>query len=138
VIQPTATPTDSVMTAENCRQLLTSGRVARTAFVDDDGRPGLVVMNYMLPGQHVLLQTSADTRLALQTSGGPIDALLEVDSSSAAGRFGWSVIVTGSLSRDDSVAPHDRPAPWRRGATGVALRLTVEELTGRRVDSSRT
>jgi hypothetical protein len=94
------------------------------------------VMNYLLDGEDLLLQTSADTRLAVQTSEGSIHALLEVDSSSAAGRFGWSVIATGTLSRDGSARPHDLPAPWRQGATGVVLRLTIDELTGRRVDSS--
>ena len=129
-----AEQTDLVMSVQNCRQLLASGRVARVAFVDV-GRPQLVVMNYLLVGEDLLLQTSADTRLAAQTSGGSVHALLEIDSSSATGRFGWSVIASGTLSRDDSFRPQDRPAPWRQGATGVVLRLTIDELTGRRVDS---
>jgi hypothetical protein len=101
----------------------------------DNDLPQLVVMNYALDGDSVLLQTSDDTRLAARTAGpgSAVRIQLEVDSASATAEFGWSVIASGSLARDGDVGSHDLPTPWRQGATGVALRLTIDELTGRRV-----
>ncbi len=125
---------DIVVSAASCRQLLASSRVARVAFVDD-GLPQLVVMNYLLDGDGILLQTSADTRLAARTSQREIPVLLEVDSVSSSGRFGWSVIAAGSLAQDVSAPAARLPVPWRVGATGVALRLTIRCLSGRQVSA---
>jgi hypothetical protein len=121
------------MDAEHCRYLLSSVRVARIAFVDDD-RPQLVVMNHRTEGTDVLLRTDAEARLASLTSGGrSVPVALEVDSVSAAGRSGWSVVALGTLARDDSAAPSHLPQPWRCGATDVVLRMTVEEINGLQV-----
>lgn len=124
---------DTVIVPEHCRSLLASVRVARVAFVDD-GLPRLVVMNHRTDGDDVLLRTDQDARLVALTSGGrSVPVALEVDSVSAAGRSGWSVIATGTLARDDSASSEHLPLPWRSGATDVVLRLSIEDITGLQV-----
>lgn len=59
-------------------------------------------------------------------------AVIEVDSVSNVGRFGWSVIASGSLTRDDSAADH-LPASWRSGVLDVVLRLSLDRLSGLQV-----
>jgi nitroimidazol reductase NimA-like FMN-containing flavoprotein (pyridoxamine 5'-phosphate oxidase superfamily) len=132
----TADGTDQSVSTDGCRQLLASSRVARLAFVDG-GRPEIVVLNYVLDGSDIMLQTSDDTRLAARTAspGSAVRVQVEVDSVSASGRSGWSVIASGSLSRAGATRAQGLPTPWRHDATGVALRIRVDEITGRRVDA---
>lgn len=129
---PLADPPNLVIDEDRCRLLLGSARVVRVAFVDDD-LPQLVVMNHHLDGDDVLLRTSDDSRLVALTGGGrAVPAVIEVDSVSNVGRFGWSVIASGSLARDDSSA--DRlPASWRSGVLDVVLRLSLDRLSGLQV-----
>lgn len=123
-----------VIDEDRCRILLGSVRVARVAFVDDD-LPQLVVVNHHPVGAHVLLRTSDDSRLAALTEGGrAVPAVLEVDSVDSVGRTGWSVMATGSVTRDDS--PADLlPASWRSGILDLVLRLSVDRMSGMQVGS---
>jgi uncharacterized protein len=125
-------PADS-LTAEHCWQLLASSRVARVAFVED-GLPQLAVMNHLPQGHDLLFQTNEDSRLAARTDNATaVPVAVEVDSASAAGRTGWSVIATGTLSRTTAVAGEGIPVPWRPEAVGVLLRMTVDQIDGRHV-----
>lgn len=120
---------------DQCHLLLGAVPVARIAFVDD-GLPQIVVMNHRRDGDDVLLRTSEDTRLAALTRDGRALAVaLEVDKVSAAGQFGWSVIASGSLARDDGVATGRLPQPWRGGTFPVGLRLRIEQISGLQVGS---
>jgi hypothetical protein len=126
---------DVALATDHCRQLLSSVRVARVGFIDE-GKPQLVVMNHYVDGADILLQTSEDTRLAvLSRDGAVLDAVIEADSVQASGRTGWSVVASGTLARDTSSAIGRMPIPWRPNAVGVLLRLTVDVITGRQVES---
>ena len=121
------------LTQEHCWQLLASSRVARLGFVED-GLPQLVVLNYRPEGHDLLFQTNEESRLAARTAdGGSLPVAVEVDSASAAGRSGWSVIASGSLCRTTVDDVEDVPVPWRPEAVGVLLRMTVDQIDGRHV-----
>lgn len=121
------------LTEEHCWQLLASTRVARVAFVED-GRPQLVVMNHLPQAHDLLFQTNEESRLAVRTAEGmSLPVAVEVDSASAAGKSGWSVIATGSLSRTTVEDVEGVPVPWRPEAVGVLLRMTVDQIDGRHV-----
>jgi hypothetical protein len=126
---------DVWLSTDSCRHLLASVRVARVAFVDE-GKPQLVVMNHYVDGVDVLLQTAEVTRLAdLTRDGATIDVVLEADSVQASGRSGWSVVASGTMARDSSSAVARMPIPWRPNAVGVLLRITVDAIHGRQVES---
>jgi Pyridoxamine 5'-phosphate oxidase len=127
---------DVALTPEHCRQLIGAVRVARLGFIDE-GLPQMVVLNHLPQGEDVLFQTGEDTRLgALTRDGGEVAAVFEVDSVSASGRTGWSVIGSGLMARDLTHAVATMPVPWRPKATGVLLRLKVTSLTGRQVGAA--
>jgi hypothetical protein len=124
---------DPALTEEHCWQLLASARVARVAFVEH-GLPQLVVMNHLPQGHELLFQTNEESRLAARTADGmSLPVAVEVDSASAAGKSGWSVIASGSLSRTTVEDVAAVPVPWRPEAVGVLLRMTVDQIDGRHV-----
>lgn len=120
-----------------CVRLLAAVDVGRLAVVVD-GRPRIVVLNYLLDGRHLVFRTRQDALLARLTEGGAqVHVEFEVDSSFAPARSGWSVIATGLLVRErdaprEAVA-RERIRAWAQGERDTILRLDVEELTGRRV-----
>lgn len=121
------------MSPERCRHLLAATRVSRVAFIED-GRPKLVVLNHVVDGDDVLFQTSEDTTLArLTNDGAVIPATVETDSASSAAHVGWSIVASGSLQRTSASSIARTPAPWRRDAVGVLLRLTIDEIHGQLV-----
>jgi hypothetical protein len=126
---------DVAIAVDHCWQLLASTRVARVAFVED-GRPQLVVMNHLPHGRDLLFQTNEESRLAAMTEGGKsLPVAIEVDSASASGRTGWSVIASGTLARTTEAEVGQVPSPWRPEAVGVLLRMTVDQVSGRHVGS---
>lgn len=120
----------------SCRRLLQAGEVGRLAVVVD-GRPRIVVLNHLLDGPDLLFRTRDDALLARLTDGAAVHAVYEVDSAFAVLRSGWSVIATGLLGREpdpDRVArARERIDAWARGERDTVLRLTVDEIAGRRV-----
>lgn len=123
--------------AQACTRLLEATEFGRLAVVDG-GKPRMVVLNHVVDGPHVLFRTREDAYLARRTEDGHvIDAVYEVDSALPVGRSGWSVIATGHLSREFDPDSRDRAfdklTPWAEGDRDVVLRLTVTELSGRRV-----
>jgi nitroimidazol reductase NimA-like FMN-containing flavoprotein (pyridoxamine 5'-phosphate oxidase superfamily) len=120
-----------------CRRLLAALDVGRLAIVDE-GRPRIIVLNYVTDGPHVLFRTREDALLARLTEGGAtVHAEFEVDSAFTAARTGWSVIATGTLTREQvparQAAARDRIQAWAQGERDTVLRLDVTELSGRQV-----
>lgn len=136
--RPEASALHQSFSDERCRQLLNATRICRIAFVDD-GLPQLVVLNHLTDGLDVLVRTSAESRLAGLTSRGRgIPVALEVDSASSAGREGWSVIASGTLTRDPRDQAHERlPEPWRQGTLDVVLRLSPQHISGVQVQAGQ-
>jgi uncharacterized protein len=120
-----------------CYRLLGAGRVGRLAVVLD-GRPHLVVLNYLLAGHTLLFRTRDDAVLARLTGDGlALQAEFEVDSAFAPAAAGWSVIASGLvvLERDPGRVAAARSGlhPWAEGERDTVLRLDVARVSGRRV-----
>jgi nitroimidazol reductase NimA-like FMN-containing flavoprotein (pyridoxamine 5'-phosphate oxidase superfamily) len=130
---PSEPASDFVIDDDRCWSLLASTRVARVAFIDD-GRPQLIVLNHVPQGHDVLFQTNEDSRLAaLTTDDAHLAVAIEVDSASAAGHTGWSVVASGTLTRATAKGVDRLPVPWRADAVGVFLRLAIDQISGRHV-----
>jgi uncharacterized protein len=130
---PAEPESDFVIAAEHCWSLLGSTRVARVAFVDE-GRPQLIVLNHVPQDHDVVFQTDDGSRLASLTVGGAtLPVSIEVDSASAVGHSGWSVVASGTLARTTATGIDRLPTPWRPEAVGVLLRLTIDQISGRHV-----
>jgi len=125
--------------AAGCARLLAAVDVGRLAVVVD-GRPRIVVLNYVMSGDHLLFRTREDALIAgLTQDGGSAPAEFEVDSAFPVALSGWSVIATGTLVREDDparqAAARAAVRAWAQGERDTVVRLEVEELTGRRVGS---
>ncbi|MBK7624320.1 MAG: pyridoxamine 5'-phosphate oxidase family protein [Kineosporiaceae bacterium] len=125
-----------------CSRLLAATQVGRLALVAE-GKPKIIVLNHLVYREGVFFRTAPDAWLVRHLTdevpgGGPgLEVVYEVDSASAAGRSGWSVIATGRLHREDDAElvalAHRKLEAWAHGDRDVVLRLHVDELTGRRV-----
>jgi hypothetical protein len=125
--------------AAGCARLLAAVDVGRLAVVSE-GRPRIVVLNYLLDGSDLLFRTRVDAVISqLTEEGSTLPAEFEVDSAFPVAQSGWSVIATGTLVRErdprrEAVARAGIRA-WAQGDRDTVLRLDVTELTGRRVGS---
>ena len=123
--------------AAACVRLLAAVDVGRLAVVVD-GRPRIVVLNYLVDGGDVLFRTKEDALLVRLTGDDvAVHAEFEVDSAFSAAQSGWSVIATGLLVREQDprreAAARSGVRAWAQGERDTVLRLDVAELTGRRV-----
>jgi len=139
--EPDETPQELMETidAVGCARLLAAVDVGRLAVVVE-GRPRIVVLNYLLDGDHLLFRTREDAAISrLTEGGGTLDAEFEVDSAFPVAQSGWSVIASGTLSREDDPARQAAARAvvraWAQGRRDIVLRLAVSELSGRRVGS---
>jgi len=136
----TAEPVDEYLVdldPDACRRLMAAVEFGRLAFVVQ-GRPHLVVLNYVTVGDDVLFRTREDAELARLTDvNATVHAVLEADDAFPVGRSGWSVIATGLLSRESDpqrvTLAREAITAWAEGERDTVLRLTVESLTGRQV-----
>lgn len=115
-----------------CRDLLDTDLVGRIAFVTPAG-PRIVPVNFAVVEESIEVRTCSDTELAIYAPGH--DVAFEVDHLDAERRRGWSVVVHG---RCEVVAEPAHPLvpgprPWADGDRRVLLRVSMGELTGRRV-----
>lgn len=118
-----------------CAILITATQLGRMAVVDS-GRPTIIVLNHLVLHGHVLFRVAEDSRLARLTDGAAAHVAYEVDSAFPVGHSGWSVIVTGLLTRETDhlmvTAARDQINAWAGGRREVVLRLQPEQITGRR------
>ena len=122
------------MSAGECRQLLLGTSVGRVVFLDDDG-PVALPVNYAMDGAAVLFRTSPHNSLGRHLEGANV--AFEVDDFDDYTQSGWSILVRGVASYvppgdlpDDEEA---RPYPWAEGVRTLVVRITPDQVTGRRV-----
>lgn len=117
---------------EECVQLLGSQRVGRIAFTDDSG-PDVLPVNYVMDGEDVLIATSSYGAIARGTNEARV--AFEVDDLDEYTESGWSVVVRGRAVRETPFAPATgtRPQPWADGTRNFVLRITPDEISGRRL-----
>jgi len=131
------TVTVQVLDEAECRRLLADQEVGRVAFVDGDGFPVVMPVNYVVDGDLVALRTE---------SGAKADHLplhrvaFEVDAVEGADETGWSVLVQG-YGQDVTDAVGERFEDLRRrGITSWApgqrnrwLTIDIHRISGRRI-----
>jgi len=124
------------LSPSECRSRLADRQVGRVAVVAPDG-PHIIPVNYALVDESVVFRTSPYTVLA--THGQPATVAFEVDDFDHVTKTGWSVLVRGHTDPvyDSREITHIRqiwdPSPWAGGSRNLYIRLTIAEISGRRV-----
>lgn len=125
-----------VLGVDECRRLLAASAVGRVAFVHD-GSPSILPVNFAMDGAAIVFRTGVGSKLAAAVLRRPVG--FEVDSWNRWNHTGWSVVATGVADEvvdpDDVARLAELPVrPWTRpDLRSHWVRITVEELTGRRI-----
>ncbi len=126
-----------VLTEEVCRFLLSNEEVGRVSFMDEDGYPVVLPVNYVSEGDFIVFRTAPGTKL----EDIPLRRVaFEVDHLSLSNRSGWSVLVQGhgeeiTHALDLShAALRERPVePWAPGDKEHWLAIRIQRISGRRI-----
>lgn len=123
-----------------CLELLETTTVGRVGFVDDD-RVLIIPVNYLLHGRDIVIRTSPTGPLSTLPSHRERIAF-EVDHHDDMAGIGWSVLLGGRVTEMTADAVEQVPGasrkhPWAGGDRSLALRLTTETISGRRVRRER-
>jgi uncharacterized protein len=115
-----------------CHDLLESGQVGRIGFTDPAGQVVLPV-NYVMVDGCVCVATSPFGSIARHAIGTSV--AFEVDSIDDFTESGWSVVVRGraSVVERDELPSEDMPRPWADGIRILVLKISADEITGRRL-----
>lgn len=118
-----------------CLQLLGSGNVGRVA-INADPSPVVLPVNYLHRDEAILFTTVSGTKWDAAREGVP--ASFEADGVDQEHRSGWSVLVRGHLAAlegDTEAASEavDQLEPLPGGRRAHVVRLSIDEVTGRRV-----
>ena len=129
-------PALTELTVDQCERLLRRGTFGRVVLSTPRGIHILPV-NYAVQGAAVVVRTSADGLLARYADGAEL--LFEIDLVDEERWHGWSVVARG-CGRIEHAGPGNGtvpPAvrPWADGDRACELRLTWDELSGRKVGS---
>jgi uncharacterized protein len=121
------------LTRAECWELLENEHLGRLAVVDDLG-PVVFLVNYVLDRHTVVFRTEDGTKLSAASRGSRV--CFEVDSTDAAARTGWSVVVRGEVTEVTGQAElaRLRELPlqaWAPGARHHYIRMLPDVLTGR-------
>jgi nitroimidazol reductase NimA-like FMN-containing flavoprotein (pyridoxamine 5'-phosphate oxidase superfamily) len=117
-----------------CLDLLRTQQIGRVVFCDDRG-PLALPVNFVVQDGTILLRTAPSNSVARHLRESSTCAF-EVDAIEPELRAGWSVLVRGSASVVRHLSPDPEahwPGPWPAGSRHLLLRITPDELTGRRL-----
>jgi nitroimidazol reductase NimA-like FMN-containing flavoprotein (pyridoxamine 5'-phosphate oxidase superfamily) len=134
-------PLPMELSVEECMDLLRGGVVGRVAMSIPAGLRILPV-NYAMQGDAVVIRTTPYSELG--TYGWKTALAFEVDHIDYEAHQGWSVVVSGrgSVIEDpdeiEEIRATWQPHPWASGARNLYLRITPQEVTGRRLGSDWT
>lgn len=119
---------------DECARLLGAGTVGRFVYVTPDG-PAIVLLNYRVVGDEVVVRTEAGSGLARWADGAPV--CFEVDLVDHERWRGWSVVARGVARVDQqpagSISHATGPRPWADGERATVVRLAWTELSGLRL-----
>ena len=122
-----------------CIELLAHhGFVGRLGIVVD-GRPIVLPVNYIFDADSVVFCTASGTKLNAVVSRA--DVAFEVDDSSPLHHSGWSVLLRGhaEVITDPQQVARLREGPlrpWAKGARANWVRISLDEISGRRIPST--
>lgn len=135
-----AQPRLEELTEDQCWRLLARKSVGRLA-VSIENRPDVFPVNYRLDAETLIVRTAPGLKLAAATLGRGV--AFEVDSFDELNHTGWSIVVRGSateIEELDELLEADRMLlePWARGHKNRYVRITPEQVTGRRIPDRPT
>lgn len=124
-----------ILERDEALSALASRSIGRLAIIEPDGRPDIVPLNYVLDRGAVLFRTGPG-RVLDRADGAWV--AFEVDATDSEARRGWSVVVHGRAAEvtdpSDLARVRGLPLePWAAGERVRYVRITPEEITGRRV-----
>lgn len=124
------------LTRDECLRLFQTKTVGRVAFTAQSG-PQIFPVNYAISNETVVFRTAAYSSLAANLNNAR--AAFEVDDVDDFHRAGWSVLAVGLATLVDDpdelvdLWRDDAPEPWAAGLRTLLVRITPDEITGRRV-----
>ncbi|MDT7651445.1 MAG: hypothetical protein QOI36_2851 [Pseudonocardiales bacterium] len=118
-------------------ELAASMPVGRIVHIHED-RLFATPVNFLLEHRDVLMRTAQGVEL-LEAARQNASGALEVDDLVDWSRSGWSVLIRGRLSEVTDAETVERVLssglrPWSAGQRDHVVRLSGEEVTGRRID----
>lgn len=124
---------------KECEAYLAGGGVGRLIFRSAD-RPVALPVNFKTSAGDIIFRSDDDGEVSRIGSEEPVS--FEVDRIDDAMREGWSVLATGTVHPVSSAEQiHEVQAlgiePWAGGERCTYFRLTVTELTGKRINAVR-
>ncbi|WP_017559831.1 helix-turn-helix domain-containing protein [Nocardiopsis baichengensis] len=130
-------PEVTVLTGEECLELISPGGVGRVSFTEAEGAaPVVLPVNYGVIDGTVVVRTAVDGAIA-QHVGEPMS--FQVDRLDETMSEGWSVLLAGRARLIDDDAERAalrerRPLrPWAGGDREAWIRIDAGRVTGRRV-----
>ena len=136
---PVQRPVPQSLTPAQCRGYLGTGGVGRMVFSGPRGLEAIPV-NYAVLDGDIVVRTGRHTNLV--ASAAQTRVSFEVDRLDEALAEGWSVLASG-LAQVVTTPPELETVrslgiePWAGGSKDTYLRITVTEMTGRRIRASR-
>lgn len=132
------TPTRRIeeLDVDTCLQLLETHRVGRVGYVEENGEPVILPVNYLLDRGVVVIRTAEGSKVAAAVRKARI--AFEVDDFDADLHTGWSVLVKGVADelweRDDMELAQRLPLePLAPGDKEHFLVVLSTSITGRRI-----
>ena len=124
-----------------CLRLISPGGIGRIVYV---GRYGLTVLpvNYKLHQGSILFRTGQDSPTGedLQTgiAHAEYQVAFEIDNIDPAAHEGWSVLIHGpahqmTTDAERALVEESGVEPWGPGPKELAIRITPDRITGRRL-----
>ena len=129
-----AEPEIKELGVHDCWKYLRSTSICRIAFTDGDAVENYPV-NFVPSNGTLLIRTGEGTKLASLTDRKAVT--VEADGMNQYGTIAWSVILKGhALVVSDEEETRDAMeaglSPWQPGRKNVLLRITPEEISGRK------
>jgi nitroimidazol reductase NimA-like FMN-containing flavoprotein (pyridoxamine 5'-phosphate oxidase superfamily) len=119
-----------------CLQLLASARVGRIVY-SDQALPAVQPVDFLVDDETVVVRIRDGSRLARAVERAVV--AFEVDDYDPAAGSGWSVTVVGECSGIEEPGQVERlsalvPRHWARDGNGRFVRISLADVTGRRLD----
>jgi nitroimidazol reductase NimA-like FMN-containing flavoprotein (pyridoxamine 5'-phosphate oxidase superfamily) len=129
-------PVLEALTTEQCREPLAGGGVGRFLFIEPGRGPVAILVNYLMDGDDIVFRTRGQTSLADAVSQQQVS--FDVDHIDGALSEGWSVLLSGTarIITDPAELAHAAALgiePWAAGDRDVYVRMSVSQVTGRRI-----
>lgn len=134
-----ARPTLEEITPERCWELLGACGVGRIALPIPGKAPSVMPVNYSIVDNTIIYRTTPRQAAATETSD---EVTFEVDQVDEALRQGWSVLAVGPAKevtdpeKSRALAEQMKSEPWAGGERPALVRITPQQLTGRRIISA--